>query len=278
MKNKTNMTWHETIQYIRSNPDYKDLVINAYFEEDLPLNVKRFYKSAEFIETLRLIRMYVPQISSILDIGSGNGISAISFALKNKNANIVAVEPDSSDTIGAGAIRKLKEYYHLDNIEIKEAFAEDLNFEKEQIDVVYARQSMHHANDLNSFVKESVKGLRKGGLFISIRDHVLYNHQEDKEWFLTSHPLHKFYGGENAFTEKEYIDAIKNSGLVIKKNLHHYDSVINCFPMSPQKMLLLKMVLFLKRIPLIKHINKIKKIGVEKNIPGRLISFIAVKI
>jgi SAM-dependent methyltransferase len=272
------MTWHETIQYIRSTPEYKDLVINAYLEEDLPLNVERFYKSAEFIETLKLIQLYVPQVFSILDIGSGNGISAISFALKNKNANIVAVEPDPSDTIGAGAIKQLKEYYRLDNIAIKEAFAEDLQFEKEQFDVVYARQSMHHANDLNSFVKEAVKGLRKGGLFISVRDHVLYNHREDKDWFLTSHPLHKFYGGENAFTEKEYIEAIKNAGLAIKKILHHYDSVINYFPMTKKKMFLLKIVFVLKKIPLIKNISKIKNIGNEKNISGRLVSFIAVKI
>jgi SAM-dependent methyltransferase len=272
------MTWHETIQYIRSNPAYKDLVKNAYFEEDLPLNVERFYKSAEFKETLKLIRLYAPHICSILDIGSGNGISAISFALKNEKYNVAAIEPDSSDTVGAGAIRKLKEYYHLDNIEIKEAFAEDLNFEKEQFDVVYARQSMHHANDLNGFVREAVKGLKKGGVFISVRDHVLYNHQEDKEWFLTSHPLHKFYGGENAFTEKEYIDAINNSGLILKKILHHYDSVINYFPVSNKMAFFLKTVFFLKKMPLIKNINRIKNIGNEKNIPGRLLSFIAVKI
>jgi ubiquinone/menaquinone biosynthesis C-methylase UbiE len=272
------MTWHETITYIRSNPEYKDLVASAYFEGDLPLNVERFSKSAEFAETLKLIHLYVPQAFSILDIGSGNGISAVSFALKNKKYNIVAIEPDPSDTIGAGAIRKLKEYYHLDNIEIKEAFAEDLNFDKEQFDVVYARQSMHHANELSSFVKEAVKGLKKGGLFISVRDHVLYNHQEDKEWFLASHPLHKFYGGENAFTENEYRDAIQNAGLVIKKVLHHYDSIINYFPASKKKILLLKIISLLQKMPLIKNIRRLRNIGNEKNIPGRLISFIAIKI
>src|SRR6516165_567809 len=98
------MTWEETIQFIRTQPEYKKLVEQAYFEADLPFNVERFKSSEEYQSTKKLIEEYIPLKSStkLLDIGSGNGISSIAFALDE--VQVVAVEPDPSLTIGAGAI------------------------------------------------------------------------------------------------------------------------------------------------------------------------------
>ncbi len=96
------MTWEETIKYIRTLPGYSDLIETSYFEEDLKLNVERFRSSDEYKETLLLLQQYVPGAKTILDIGSGNGISAISFALDGYK--VTALEPDPSDTVGAGAI------------------------------------------------------------------------------------------------------------------------------------------------------------------------------
>ncbi|MBC7747661.1 MAG: methyltransferase domain-containing protein, partial [Methylotenera sp.] len=213
---KDKMTWEETIKFIRTQPEFKGLVEKAYFEEDLPLNVERFKKSEEFIETLELLKQYQPYAKSILDIGSGNGISAIALALEGYN--VVTIEPDSSDTVGGGAIRKLKEHYNLSNLEVHEAFAEELQLPNANFDIVYARQCMHHAYDLNKFVAEASRATKKGGLFITIRDHVIFN-KKDKEWFLATHPLQKFYGGENAFTPTEYKNAMVKAGLQIIKEL-----------------------------------------------------------
>ena len=101
------MTWEETIIKIRKEDDYKILVEQAYLDENLELNVQRFSKSKEFEQTLMIIKSYQPNTSSILDIGCGNGISAINLALKGYN--VTAVEPDKSKTVGAGAIKELKE-------------------------------------------------------------------------------------------------------------------------------------------------------------------------
>ena len=103
---KDKMNWHETIIYIRTKPEYKFLVEKAYFEEDLPLNVERFRNEEEFKETLILLKKYAPNAKNILDIGAGNGISSVAFALAGYNVTVV--EPDASDTVGAEAIRKLK--------------------------------------------------------------------------------------------------------------------------------------------------------------------------
>lgn len=225
------MTWEQTIQYIRTIPEYKFLVEKAYFEEDLPLNVERFKNDAEFSETLKLLKEYAPnqrnKKQKILDIGAGNGISSIALALSGYEVTVV--EPDKSETIGAGAIRKLKAYYKLENIEIIEAFAENIKLPDANFDIVYARQCMHHAYDLQKFVAESARVLKKGGLFITIRDHVVFG-EEDKKWFLQAHPLQRYYGGENAFSPLEYKEAILNADLSIEKEIKYYDSIINYYP------------------------------------------------
>ncbi|MFI5150575.1 MAG: class I SAM-dependent methyltransferase [Bacteroidia bacterium] len=224
------MTWEEIIIQIRKDPQYAELVEKAYFDADLELNVQRFADSEEFRETLAILKEYSGlETPDLLDIGAGNGISSVAFALKGYRVS--AVEPDKSETVGSGAIRWLKNKLHLDNLNVFDSFGENLPFEKEVFDVVYIRQAMHHAADLDKFIAEAARTLKKGGVLLTIRDHVVYD-EKDKEWFLNEHPLHRFYGGENAFTEAEYKQAMQHAGLEIKQTLRYYDSPINYFPLS----------------------------------------------
>ena len=117
------MTWEETIQFIRTHPAFAELVEKAYFDENLSLNLERFKGSEEYKETIRLINHFSPGAKTLLDIGSGNGISAAAFAMDGYL--VTASEPDKSETVGAGAIRKLKNKYALSNLEIFEDFAEE---------------------------------------------------------------------------------------------------------------------------------------------------------
>jgi SAM-dependent methyltransferase len=289
------MNWEETIKYIRTRPEFNELVEKAYFHEDLKANVERFKSSEEFTATIAMLKQYRPGATSILDIGSGNGISAISFALSGYK--VCVSEPDPSDTVGAGAILKLKEVYHLPDIEVYKEYAENIEFPNNELfDVVYVRQAMHHAYDLQQFVKNLAGLLKVGGLLLTIRDHVIFDGQ-DKEWFLEAHPLHKFYGGENAFTVQEYENAIKSAGLRIMEKLKHFDSVINYFPLSSEEFVNLPLArekeieknLVAKIGPLgklgfLKKLYK-KRVGFdrhtffdERSIPGRMYSFIAEKI
>jgi SAM-dependent methyltransferase len=287
------MNWEQTIKYIRADVNYANLVEKAYFEEDLVLNVERYRNSSEYKEILRYINKFSPKGKSLLDLGSGNGISAIAFALDGYY--VKCIEPDPSETVGSGAIKKLKDYYSLNNIEIYETFAENIKFYDASFDIVFARQCMHHAHNLNKFVSESARVLRPGGMFFTVRDHIIFN-LEDKEWFLSSHPLHRFYGGENAFKEEEYLRAIIQSGLTVKKVLKHFDSIINYYPMSIEekkayddiyaKALTDKVVELYGAFSTFDIIFKIlsKKIKKyypdlisENKIPGRMYSFIALK-
>lgn len=275
-------SWEETIIYIRSKPEYKDLVEKAYFEEDLPLNVERFKNSIEFEETIKLFKKYNKNGKQILDIGCGNGISSIAFSLNGYE--VTAVEPDPSETVGAGAVRKLIDYYKLKNIVVHKSYAEDIGFKDESFDIVYVRQAMHHANNLNIFIRETARVLKKGGILVTIRDHVIFD-EDDKMAFLDYHPLQKYYGGENAYKSSEYEDAMKLAGLNIERKIKTFESEINFFPITKSNIrkskikklvgiIIIKLIPFLVSNAFKKEINDLLD---EKVYLGRMYSYVAIK-
>jgi len=287
------MNWEETIRFIRTDPAYKDVVEYSYLDADLALNVERFRSSEEFAETLKMIDAFAPGAKTLLDIGAGNGISAVAFGLKG--FHVTAVEPDPSETVGYGAIAILKKKFQLNHLEIVSSFGEKLPLPDQHFDVVYVRQAMHHAADLNLFLSEASRVLRPGGILLTIRDHVIYD-ERDKQIFLEAHPLQKFYGGENAFTEQEYSDAMHASGFKIRKRLRYYDSVINYFPVKTASLsnFHLQMrdqfrnaiqkrfgswVVNFPFLQLLEWITQARngKWSDEKRIPGRMYSFISEK-
>jgi len=287
------MNWEETIVHLRSLADYQDILRDSYLEEDLFENANRFELSGEFKETLLTLKKYLPLGRKLLDVGAGNGIATVAFA---RNGYIVAaLEPDPSETVGAGAIRKLVDGLSLKEVAVVGATAEQMPFPDHSFDIVYVRQAMHHASHLKNFIKECARVLKPGGVLFTIRDHVVFD-QNDKQRCLQEHPLHKYYGGENAFSDPEYRSAMKDAGLDILLNLGHFESIINYFPQSPQDIANLPSI-FKEQL----NSRAARKYGIigkfgpfryiyrkaaaikfggaldEKRIPGRLHSYIARK-
>jgi ubiquinone/menaquinone biosynthesis C-methylase UbiE len=278
---------------IQSDPQQTNLVRDAYLSSDLKDNALRFESSIEFVETLKLVKKYAPTGKTLLDIGAGNGISSVAFA--KRKFDVIALDPDPSELVGTGAIKKLISEFNLQNLQVIESPAEKIDLPSTSVDIVYVRQAMHHAANLHQFIAECSRVLKPGGMLLTTRDHVIYD-DNDKQRFLNTHPLHRFYGGENAFTKEEYTLAMTITGLQVQEKLGHFESPINYFPSTASEIAQLpdtirenRKIALSQRIGLFASIpglfwlyniylnNKIGDALDEKRIAGRLYSFVAIK-
>lgn len=274
------MTWEEAVKDMRSKPENKQAILDNYFDADINASAERFYRSEEF----NALMQHIPFTSGkVLDIGAGRGIAAYAFAKKGFQAS--ALEPDPSNDVGAGAIKYLSQQHGL-NMDVVETFGESLPFPDAHFDVVYARQVLHHANDLAQFCKEVYRVLKPGGLFIAVREHVL-SQESDLDAFLAKHPLHSLYGGEHAYTLSFYLQCITGAGFRMREVLNPYATVINFAPTSQEQM----KATFAKGLakftgktiaswlinvgPVYRLLTMLK--AKADHSPGRLYSFIAVK-
>lgn len=216
-------SWEQAVEWLRDDPSQQELVMAAYYDDPITQAANRYYNSEEWIS----LRSYLPMGRGVaLDIGAGRGIA--SYALAKEGYRVTALEPDPSALVGAQAIRTLAEETNLP-IEVTEDFSETLPFPDNSYDLVFARAVLHHTSDLEAACREFSRVLKPGGLFIAVREHVI-SKPEDINQFFDIHPLHKIYGGENAFLLEEYLTAIKNSGLALSSTIRPFDSAINYAP------------------------------------------------
>jgi len=264
------MTWEEAVLWLRSQPEQVELVMACFYDDPLIEAAERYHKSPEWAA----VRDFLPRPPGrALDIGAGRGIS--SYALAKDGWDVTALEPDKSNIVGAGAIRALADEAGL-RIEVVEDAGERLPFADSTFDCVHARQTLHHAKDLNRFCKEASRVLKKGGTFIATREHVI-SRREDLEGFLKTHPLHHLYGGENAYLLEEYLSAIQNSGIRLTNVLNPFASVINFFPMTKEGLKASVSGMFGVPWPQLIPDVFLRFMGWRSNAPGRVYTFVGRK-
>ncbi|HJW52616.1 MAG TPA: hypothetical protein VJ501_11440, partial [Burkholderiaceae bacterium] len=90
---------------------------------------------------------------------------------------------------------------------------------------------LHHTRDLRSACAEYFRVLKPGGCLLALREHVI-SRPEDLTAFFEVHPLHRYYGGENAYTLDRYVQALVDPGFALSRVLAPLDSAINFAPHS----------------------------------------------
>lgn len=274
------ISWEESVELIRRDPACQKLVIDSFFDEPVTSAAERFYNSSEWEAARELIAgffpgNYEPYKMKAIDIGAGRGIA--SYALARDGWNVTALEPDPGDSVGSGAIQRMIAGLGVKNISVSDGRGESLDFADGEFDLVYMRQAMHHAADLEKFCREAARVLKPGGVFIAAREHVL-TRKTDLQKFLDAHPLHRHYGGENAHTAAEYVAAMEKAGIGRIRIIKTYDSDVNLYPDSLESLKgrLAARIGFAP--PYILFEAAVKVINFFHNSPGRLYTFTGVRI
>lgn len=261
--------WERAVVALRKDPANAELVRACFFDDPLADAARRYHGSSEWAA----VRALLPPPGAALDLGAGRGIAA--FALALDGWRVTAIEPDPSDVVGAGAIRALSATTGTE-ICVIQSHGEAIPAPDACFDLVHARQVLHHASDLGGLCREVARVLRPGGRFIATREHVI-SRESDLGTFLDSHPLHRHYGGEYAYTLGSYLGALRTAHLRVRAVINPWASDVNLYPET--RATLKRRLCSRIRWPLPGLVPDalLTVLGGRLRAPGRLYTFVAEK-
>lgn len=224
----------DAIRRLMSRPEMTQLVRDIYADDDVMKAAMRFARSEEFLCVEAWARQHgiVPP-ARVLDVGAGRGIASLAWSVRGYR--VIALEPDPSDLIGSGAIEAMVDRTGLP-IVVAKGMGEATSLDAAAVDLVYARQVLHHAQDLKGMCREIARVLRPGGMLIATREHVVAS-REELEAFWDGHVVHHLTGGEMAYSLSQYREAFRSAGLRLLRVRGPWDSVVNYYPVKRAEVL-----------------------------------------
>jgi SAM-dependent methyltransferase len=231
MENKYDLSWEDIVYEMQNLPEFSRIISDWYLSMNLEENCERYFSSPEFGELMKIIGDETSYGKSgsrlkLLDLAAANGIASYSFA--KSGFEVTSLESSSSRVVGLGAIEYIRDKYGLD-IKTRKFDERKIPYDDGGFDVVFERQYLHHAFNMEDLLKEISRVLKPGGLFLGIREHVVDNHGAALKKFYRTHPIHRTYGHERAYKYSYYADCIAQAGLELVYPLKPFDYEMNIF-------------------------------------------------
>ena len=162
---------------------------------------------AKGVELERLLEIARPHSSwVVLDIATGGGHTALKFAPFVQR--VVATDISSKMLTAA---RNFINRTDTENVTFSSAEAEAMPFDEEIFDLVTCRIAAHHFSNCTSFLRESVRVLKKGGILL-LQDLTVPEDEKsakDVEKFESLRdPSHR-----RAYSPDRWVEMFKNAGL-----------------------------------------------------------------
>jgi len=158
----------------------------------------------------RLIEVAQPQPDWLmLDVATGGGHTALRFAPYVSRVMATDITPRMLDKTEAFVLDS-----GVRNVEFRLADAENLPFERESYDLVTCRIAPHHFPDPVTFVRESARVLKPGGLLL-VQDHVLPD-DEDVARYVDDFERLRDPSHNRAYSEREWVSMYCAAGFEVE--------------------------------------------------------------
>ncbi len=200
-------SYSQSLAALRALPNGEAIIAENFLEADLEHALERFWSSAEW-QTARQALAPKPD-DRVLDYGAGRCVTSAAFA--RVGCRVMAVDISPHPESGLGILRQHAMFAQWP-VQGVVGDGEHLMFPLDTFDIVYCRESLHHAYDLPLLARHLVRVLKPGGRFYATREHRHPWWSSEAE-FRRRHPAVKFGANEHSYTESTYRRVFEQAGL-----------------------------------------------------------------
>lgn len=154
---------------------------NIYDDTDFFENYGKMPRSVEGLNAAgewHVLKNMLPdfQGKSVLDLGCGYGWHCI-YAKEQGAKNVIGVD------LSKKMIDKAKENSKELSIVYYQMPIEDIEFEKEQFDIIFSSLTFHYIQNLDAIFRKINQFLKKGGSFVFSMEHPVFTSRAEQDWF-----------------------------------------------------------------------------------------------
>ena len=159
LQNRLWKWWYQRISKAHNKVDFR-FMNYGFVDENSPILDPEDEPYRLFIQLYHMnIRDVDLSNKQVLEVGSGRGGGASWIAKSENPSSLIGVD------FSEEAVSLCNEWYEQKNLSFLVGNAQDLPFDDDSIDIVYNVESSHCYGDMNKFVSEVFRVLRKGGYF-----------------------------------------------------------------------------------------------------------------